>query len=103
MTPQPARFFKQVIKQDLLDKIFFLSLFTRLTLAQLKRQMGFFTWCAKEHLAQSSDCVLKGLASCKMPNTVPDKVHKRKTYKTSRRESVIKQESESALNSNWTR
>lgn len=83
-----SQIFKQVIIQDLFDKNLLLSLLTHLTSAQLKRQMGFFTWCAEEHLARSSDRVLKGLACCKMHNTVTDRVHKHKTYK--QEESLLK-------------
>lgn len=60
----------KVSKQDVFYKIFFQSLLTRLTLAGLQRQMGFFMQCAKERLAQSSDCILRGLASCKTPHLV---------------------------------
>lgn len=70
--------FSQLIQQDPHDKILFLSLLTRLTLAQLEMQMGFLTCCAKRHLAQSRDCILSGSTSCKMHNTVglSDKEHK---------------------------
>lgn len=83
-----------VITQDPSDRIPSLSVLTHLTLAQLKRQMGFFTWCAKEHLAQSIDCILGGLASCKIPNA--GKVHGHKAYTKRAENSSARKDAETA-------
>ena len=61
----------QVIKQVLKKKC---CLLIRLTSASTEKADGKLYMCAREHLARSSDCILKGLTSCKIPYTVTDKV-----------------------------
>lgn len=82
MTPQPARISNRSNRSSyrifLTRCSFYLP---HLSKARLKRQMGSYTWCTEEHLAQSCDHVCDESACWKMHTAATRRVHKHKIYK----------------------